>query len=200
VLLLPVIFYWLVAASSSLNIGHRHLLPIYPFLIVFTSKLGRAFGCRRSRALALLASLLIAWNVIEAARVYPHFLSYFNQIAGGPGGGYKWLVDSNLDWGQDLKGLGEYQHRHPGGEPLYLSYFGTASPAYYKIDALPITSSDRDGVTPNQIPKGSLVAVSATNLQCAYIDDRGLQEFMRRLRGLAPEARVGYSIFIYRLP
>jgi 4-amino-4-deoxy-L-arabinose transferase-like glycosyltransferase len=199
-LLLPVALYWLIALASSLNIGHRHLLPIYPFLVVFAAKAGRAFDDPRGRVLAAICAILIGWNVIETARVYPHFLSYFNQIAGGPAEGYKWLVDSNLDWGQDLKALGDYRRLNPDGERFYLSYFGTASPAYYQVNGLPIAGSGDEGVSPDQIPGGSLIAVSATNLQCAYIRDPAVQEFMARLRAIRPEARIGYSIFVYRVP
>jgi len=199
-LLLPVIFYLLVALSSSLNIGHRHLLPVYPFLVVFAARLGRVFKDRRGRVLTVIVGLLMGWNLLEMARVYPHFLSYFNEIAGGPAGGYKWLVDSNLDWGQDLKMLGEYRRQQPVGEPFYLSYFGTASPAYYRVNALPVAGSPEGGVALDQIRRGSLLAVSATNLQCVYISDPAVEEFMGRLRRLTPETRIGYSIFIYRVP
>src|SRR5206468_11204129 len=67
--------------------------------------------------------------------VYPHYLAYFNELAGGPRNGYKRLVDSNLDWGQDLKGLKRWadEKRLDATHPLYLSYFGTADPRYYQI-------------------------------------------------------------------
>src|SRR5262249_48053724 len=120
-LLLPVALYAVVSLTSHLNIGHRHLLPMYPFLIVFASKVARLFTSRREPRLRALAAVLVAWCVAETALIYPHFLAYFNEIAGGPSGGYRWLVDSNLDWGQDLKGLARYQQQH-SEEPLFLSY------------------------------------------------------------------------------
>src|SRR5262249_14377455 len=123
VLLAPVAVYGLSALSSNINIGNRHILPLYPFLIVTASKMARVFDSvqlRRPNWLAVACALLIAWNVVELARVYPYDLAYFNQIAGGPAGGYKWLVDSNLDWGQDLKGLAKYRREHPE-EPFYLA-------------------------------------------------------------------------------
>src|SRR5262249_11687693 len=112
-LLLPVGFYWLTAMFNHINIGHRHILPIYPFLIVFASKIARAWQPPRAKRLAALMACLLAWNMVETALVYPHFLAYFNEIAGGPANGYRWLTDSNLDWGQDLKGLAAYQREHP---------------------------------------------------------------------------------------
>src|SRR5262249_53309715 len=83
-LLLPVALYAVVSLTSHLNIGHRHLLPMYPFLIVFASKVARLFTSRREPRLRALAAVLVAWCVAETALIYPHFLAYFNEIAGGP--------------------------------------------------------------------------------------------------------------------
>ncbi len=206
-LLAPVIVYLGVALSSNLNIGHRHLLPIYPFLIVSASKLGRVFDSMRPRALVVVCAILLGWNAIETVKIYPHFLAYFNQIAGGPEKGYQWLVDSNLDWGQDLKELAEYRREHPE-EPFFLSYFGSAKPEYYGIKArfLPAFNPGnqrREMAAFGDVPSGAIVAVSATSLQCANLSNReapGAEEFMAGLRKLKPIATIGYSIFIYRVP
>ena len=207
-LLLPVGFYWLVALTSNLNIGHRHLLPVYPFLIVFASKVARAFDeARQQRALVVACAILIAWNIAETAFIYPHFLGYFNEIAGGPSGGYHWLVDSNLDWGQDLKGLAKYRREHPD-EPFYLSYFGTGKPEFYGIQGqfLPGFNLEmtRERLVPfSRVTSGATVAVSATNLQCVYLRNQqvpGIEQFMQRLKSMQPVANIGYSIFIYRIP
>lgn len=206
-LLVPVAVYAAFALSSNLNIGHRHLLPVYPFLIVFASKMGRALDFGRQRALAIACAGLLAWNVVETARTYPNFLTYFNEFAGGPSNGYRWLVDSNLDWGQDLKELARYRREHPG-EPFFLSYFGTARPEYYGISGRFLPSfnpgNSRRTIEPfSAVPSGAIVAVSATSLQCANIrnqDAPGVEQFMARLRNLDPIAVVGNSIFIYRIP
>jgi hypothetical protein len=203
-LLLPVGFYWLFAIMGNLNIGNRHLLPVYPLLIVFTSKVGRVFDSWRPRRLALALSLLVAWNAVETALIYPHFLTYFNQIAGGPRNGHRWLVDSNLDWGQDLKGLAKYLNEHPG-ETVYLSYFGAARAEYYGIKAqmlpgFPAVKEYKYAFF-NQVPPGALIAVSATMLQCVVVRDEhaeGIQKFMARLRSQQPVETIGNSIFIYR--
>src|SRR5262249_54245989 len=185
-----------------------HLLPMYPFLIVFASKVARLFTSRREPRLRALAAVLVAWCVAETALIYPHFLAYFNEIAGGPSGGYRWLVDSNLDWGQDLKGLARYQQQH-SEEPLFLSYFGTADPAYYGVRArllpaygLPYHLRSSPTATFDEVPPGALVAVSATNLQAVWGDDLfpGISRFMARLRPEPPVARIGYSIFVFRMP
>lgn len=207
-LLLPVGLYWAIALTSDLNIGHRHLLPIYPFLIVFASKVARVFEPPISWRLAVPCALLFVWLAVGTVRVYPHFLAYFNEIAGGPAGGYRWLVDSNLDWGQDLKGLARYRQAHPE-EPFYLCYFGTASPAYYGIRAQHLpghnlqTMRQRELARFDQVPPGALVAISASSLQ--FIRTWGKQfpgsaQFEQRLRSVQPIANVGYSILIYRMP
>ena len=91
-----------------------------------------------SRYIAVPVAALGVWLVLGALRVSPHYLAYFNQIAGGPGNGYRCLVDSNLDWGQDLKGLKRYMDRN-GITSIKLSYFGTVNPRQYGIayEALP---------------------------------------------------------------
>ena len=84
-------------------------------------------------AVALLAS------TAESVIMWPDYLAYFNLLAGGPKYGYRHLVDSSLDWGQGLKELKTWLHRHPedSRDPgrVYLSYFGTARPEYYGIRA-----------------------------------------------------------------
>jgi 4-amino-4-deoxy-L-arabinose transferase-like glycosyltransferase len=210
-LLLPVGFYWLTAIFNNINIGHRHLLPVYPFLIVFASKVGRAFQKPVAKRLALLSVLLLAWNVTEVMVTYPHFLAYFNEIAGGPEGGRRWLTDSNIDWGQDLKGLAVYRQQHPE-ELFYLSYFGAVPPEYYDIQAgyllgynpQVLKKLDANEVIPyDQIPSGAIVAISATNLSGVHLrhfDFPGTEEFLQKLRAMQPIANIGHSILIYRMP
>lgn len=212
-LLLPAALYWLVTLTSNLNIGHRHLLPIYPFLIVFAAKVLRVFDLPTpdTRRLAIACGVLLGWYVIGAIIVYPNYLTYFNEAAGGPGNGYNWLADSSLDWGQDLKGLAEYRRAHPD-EPFYLSYFGSAIPEYYGIKAQFLAGFNsqmaekqkrRELVNFGDVPSGATVAISVTNLTGVYLRGYrlpGTEQFLQRLRQLTPVAKIGNSIFVYRLP
>ncbi len=191
-LLVPVLVYFCIASASRLNIGHRHILPIYPFLIVMAGSLVPWATSRRALVRGGLAALGV-WYIFSSVSIFPHYLAYFNELAGGPDGGYRYLVDSNLDWGQDLKGLKRYMDAHQIPR-VWLSYFGTASPAYYRIayNSLPsypyIFKPDTEP-TP-------FVAISATNLQGVYLENRNIfKEFRQR----QPVAKIGYSIFIYRL-
>ncbi|HVT73985.1 MAG TPA: glycosyltransferase family 39 protein [Lacunisphaera sp.] len=131
------VVYWISALTSHLNIGERHLLPAYAPLFIALGGLGAlaAGGWLRRWAVGAGLALLLAWHVGSAARIAPHFLAYFNELAGGPGHGRFHLTDSSLDWGQDLPGLKDWLASHAGSDPVYLSYFGAGEPGYYGIHA-----------------------------------------------------------------
>ncbi|MEX2044460.1 MAG: glycosyltransferase family 39 protein, partial [Opitutus sp.] len=112
------VVYWIFSITSHINIGHRHILPVYPVIFIAAGILGRWLASRRLAAVAIVAGLL-GWHAAEAARVAPYFLGYFNPIAGGPENGWRHLVDSSLDWGQDLPGLRKWLDKHAGSEPVY---------------------------------------------------------------------------------
>ena len=192
----PVLVYVAISVTQNLNIGHRHLLPIYPFLFVAAGVAGATLATRYGRWVVLA---LCAWYGGSVLRVHPHYLGYFNELAGGPSGGWRYLVDSNLDWGQDLKALKQWMDDHGVGR-VKLSYFGTADPDYYglRCEMLPgYGVIRREGVVVRDVRAGELVAVSATNLQGVFLS-ADVKPMMARLRTLPPVDRVGYSIFIYR--
>ncbi len=85
--------------------------------------------------------ILLTWHIIEALFICPNYLSYFNEFVGGPSQGFLCLRDSNIDWGQDLKGLGKYCRKY-GIKELSLAYYGSADPAYYGMKANEITKEE----------------------------------------------------------
>lgn len=121
------LLYGYTSVNARLNIGHRHLLPLYPILFIFA---GAAAAWLTSRAGMLLVGGCMTWLAVANAGIYPHYLSYFNELIGGPADGHLFVVDSNIDWGQDLKRLAEYSKKHPG-ETIKLAYFGSADPTAY---------------------------------------------------------------------
>lgn len=133
-LLTLFVVYWWSSINIHLNIGHRHILPVYPVLCIFVGALVAWLVRQRRWGRALLA-VLLAGHVAAAAQIAPHFIAYFNELGGGPSEGRRHLVDSSVDWGQDLPGLKAWLDAHPTTEPVYLSYFGTGEPAYYGIKA-----------------------------------------------------------------
>jgi 4-amino-4-deoxy-L-arabinose transferase-like glycosyltransferase len=194
----PVALYGAASLAQGINIGHRHLLPLYPFLFVFAGRAGAwAASAWPRRAPAAAVGALGAWLLAAALWVHPHHLAYFNEAAGGPAHGWRIAVDSSLDWGQDLKALPAYMQAH-GIARVKLSYFGTADPAYYGIahDQLPsYLPWPRPTVT--EVRPGDVLAVSATNLQGVYLDAEA-RALMDRIRREPPAGRVGYSILVYR--
>lgn len=129
--------YGAAVLIGKLDIGHRHLLPLYPLLIVVASA---SAMWRRSRAGRVLITGSAVWLLTANLWNYPHYLSYFNVLIGGPSRGHLYLADSNIDWGQDLKRLARYARRHPN-ENIKLAYFGSANPAKYGIKCEALLSS-----------------------------------------------------------
>jgi hypothetical protein len=194
--ILPPAMYVVVAMTARINIGVRHILPAYPFLLLLGAAGGKAvldgFATRGRLAIATLATV----GVVELAGVYPHTLTFFNLLVGGPTQGEHYLVDSNLDWGQDLKGLKRWMDAQ-GVAHINLAYFGTADPAYYHIDRTDLPGSQffsQAEATAPRLP--GYVAISATVLSGVYFDERG-RSFYQRLRERTPLATIGNSIHVY---
>jgi hypothetical protein len=147
------------------------MLPIYPAIFILLGGLGRRKG---APWLPGWVALLLCWHVGEGVRGYPDYLAYFNQITGRHDA-YRHLVDSNLDWGQDLPGLKTWLERRRSRDPrlpVYLSYFGTGSPRYYGIEAEPLEFEDRPLPVAPAGGAGTY-CVSATSLQAVYQPVRG---------------------------
>ncbi len=130
--------YWATAINTNLNIGQRHILPVYPATFILAGSAAFWLG-RRNLVTRVTVAIALILFMTESIKIWPNYLAYFNQIAGGPRHGYQHLVDSSLDWGQDLpqlkawldqKGLNNHENT-----PVYLSYFGNGNPTYYGIKA-----------------------------------------------------------------
>jgi hypothetical protein len=198
----PFALYFALALSRSINIGHRHLLPVYPFVFAAAGAEAAAWwrgGAARARLASRAAvAALLGWYAVGTLRVHPHYLAYFNELAGGPARGYKYLVDSSLDWGQDLIGLRAYMERNHVAR-LKLLYFGTADPGYYGIacDRLPGYQPPPPSTLTHEVRPGDIVAVSATHLQGVYLEPP-VRALAAQLRARRPIAVIGHTIFVYR--
>ena len=189
------VVYWAISIQSHLNIGHRHLIPMYPVLFIMTGSLGAWFASPRGWK-TLVAGGLIAWHIGESLWIYPHYLAYFNELAGGPRNGRLHLVDSSLDWGQDLPGLKTWlaANKLPD-EDAYLAYFGTGEPRYYDIPAKRLAYINGFHEDEPYIPLGpGLYCVGATMLQEVYSSVRGdwtleLEKEYQFLRSFEPQFR-----------
>jgi hypothetical protein len=195
--------YWAAAIGSHLNIGHRHILPTYPLLFVLCGAAGSWVGAgtvagatkRQSRLLGAALCTLMAAAALEAAISFPNYLAYFNLIAGGPDNGYRHLVDSSLDWGQDLPALKRYIDSHHSEGPAYLSYFGCASPDYYHIPARYLY-----GVLGQDIPPSvQMLEFPASQLDGAVGNWLG-QHPGYRVAGRAPSGPGRFAVMFLKAP
>ena len=172
-----VLVYTLISMGSSLNIGHRHLLPIYPALFIAAGwGLACVFKTRQFAALAVLVTLAFAATTLQQSRQAP--LAWFSPLAGGSANGWKRLGDSSLDWGQGLPALAEWWHHRPQSarlsDPLYLFYFGNDAPANYGLRPVPTTYvGGMRALPPYYDLKPGYSAFGATILQQIYSPVRG---------------------------
>jgi hypothetical protein len=178
--------YLTVLMLSHINIGLRFALPLYPLLYLIGVDL--LWSVERSRWLLrrLAVPLLIVVQVVSAMSIAPQYLAYFTPVVGAARG-WQFLVDSNVDWGQDLGRLKEALTQVKARRVL-LAYFGTASPEAYGIVC------DRWAPGTTSAPADyDVFAISVTLLQGVYVDD----DPFHALRAIRPIARAGYSIFLY---
>ena len=197
-LLVPVIVYGVSAIATNLNLGVRHVLPLYPFLFVALGIGVWRMMCRWAPLGGLLALALLLGLVVESAMAWPNYIAFFNTPSGGSRGGVKLLSDSNLDWGQDLPLLRDWQEENPTRK-LYLCYFGTADPRFYKLDFtnLPGGWPWMPETVPTQ--PGGVLAISATNLQGTYFGTQARDFYQSLIAGRDPIQVLGGTIYLYDL-
>jgi hypothetical protein len=135
-LAIPPLIFFAAAMASKLDIGLRHILPVYPFLIVLAAA-GAWSVARQSRFWAVTIAVLFAFHAVSSLRAYPNYLPYSNEIWGGPSNTYKVLADSNVGWAGGLKGLREYINNHHITQ-CWLAYDGPVNPEYYHIPCAPL--------------------------------------------------------------
>ncbi len=175
--------YFAASMAGNINLGLRHILPVYPFLYAI-------LGATLSR-LHRLTIMLVVLLAIESFAIHPHYLAYFNFLSGGPGNGPRYLVDSNIDWGQDIKKLRNWM-RDQNVPRIGICYFGRADLTTYGLpfDWLPSSGDFQEWDQYN-----GFAAASVTPLQGVYVKPNELEYLRRR----TPVVKIGYSIYVYDL-
>ena len=188
------------AIQSKYDIGERHILPLYPFAFLIAGSMWehvRALPARigfdvqtwwgkRTINFNIVALLLVlALNAADALRVAPDYLTYFNILA-KPANSWRYLTDSNLDWGQGLISLRDYEWQHPR-EQLRLAYFGSVNPALYGVRATPLAPEER--VT-------GKVVIGASCLSGQVLPD---PNSYRWLLSYPPTQMIDRSMFVYEI-
>ncbi len=194
-----IIFYSYLSITGNLNIGLRHLFPIFPFIYILTAiAISKIFILHKSKLrvqkyiFSIIISAIFLWLIAEPIIHYPNYLSYFNQFAGGPKNGYRYVADSNADWGQDLKRLNIFLNQHPEIRKIRVDYFGGGSPEYYLGEKFIGWWASRRPIEPGWY------AISTNTLQDSIYDSKKTDnENYRWLLTRQPVYQIGTSIFIY---
>jgi len=189
-----MLVFGVMSFLTDINIGLRYVLPAFAFIFVWVAP--ALSGLLRARLVGRVAGVVLAAGYAASAlTVWPHHLSYFNWVAGGPANGYRLLVDSNIDWGQDLISLRRYIADHDIPR-VKIAYFG------------PLVDPDMYGVSHEHLPDGpttGTIAISVSLLQglpqiAIYRRDSVFTRPTRSfewLKAFEPIGRAGYSILIF---
>ena len=188
-----------VSSQTGFNHHVRYVLPAIPFLFVLAC---RVFGLSRyrrgaccepigrprwHRLVGATTVMAFSWFIVSSLSVYPHTLSYFNEFVGGPRHGHRHLLNSNIDWGQDLLYLRKWIDENPDARPIYLVYFG-AWQMKPLVERWPVELLARS----ETILLPGWYAVSLNELY-------GKHQGLHFLRTLKPIHRAGYSILVFHV-
>jgi hypothetical protein len=196
---------------STTVVGIRYILPVFPFIFLLISSL-LTIRIKRQELMIGFLAVMSLWYFLAAVRIYPNYLAYFNETVGGPVNGYKYLADSNVDWGQDLKALKQYLDER-GIDKIKLGYFGSADADYYGINYEYLPSVGLAPQKPGQYwwyeidsveethlaPQTGTIAISANILASPGWMQPLFPESYAWLHEHEPVDQVGYSILIYEI-
>lgn len=196
-----IFIYWAFAISGNLNIGLRHVMPTFPFIYILVSvgaiEIYKSIKKYQKLKTIFIYSLILlfVWYISSSLIAFPNYLSYFNELVGGSENGYKYVVDSNYDWGQDLNKLVSFVDKNHISK-IKVDYFGGSDVKYYLGDRY-------EQLDPQKGPQKGWLAISATLLQGGrgipvpgYNSPSGYYDWLNQYK---PVARAGNSIFIYHI-
>lgn len=216
-LLLPgIAIFAIVSSQTGFNHHFRYVLPGVPFFFVFASRLGQAFDLKQ-RWLSTVTFGCICWGALSGFYVYPHSVSYFNELIGGPSKGHLHLLNSNIDWGQDLLFLKTWMDQHPHARPMGILASHQLRPGsagirdYFEPNAWP---PEEPGVReyhqlerPAIGPEPGWFAISVNFLQ-GYVRAEQAAKFgfhtpnapkFTYFQRFTPVDRIGYSMYVYHI-
>ena len=196
----PAVIYLAVAMLSGMNIGARHLLPMYAFTTIFAAA-GVAALARTSRRWAIVCAILIAAHILSSLTVFPNEMAYANEAVGGPKNVHNLLSDANLDWAQQLLQVKQWQDRNPT-EECWFAYFARPEidPAVYGVrcHALPTPDTSYLGGADLVAPTvHGAVLISAGDLSgCEW--PSGMLNAYQSFQSLRPDEVIDDAVFVYR--
>jgi len=190
--------YLVVVMLARTTMGERHFLPVYPFVLLIASAVWEfavtrkhagvnaptLVGSRSGWTILIVAAVLL--NAGDALRYAPDYLSYMNIVVPNRLS-YRYLSDSNVDWGQGLLALRRYEAEHPN-ESIHLAYFGNVNPKVYGIRATPLEENEEVSGT---------VVISETHLSGQYlVDPKGYQWVTK----YPIKTILNHSLFVFDVP
>ena len=185
----PLAFLFIASFINKVNIGVRHVLPVYPYLLVFAAAGFHFLWITKKTFISRSAAVLLSlWVVISSALAFPNYLTYFNEFAAAFGGSYNILNDSNISWGQDLKRLKVYVDKSGIPEVKTILMFNFPDELdYYKIHWV-------KGEQDFKERKPGVYVLDVFNYYSMIKD----KEYAW-LKNKKPDAKVGGSLWIYKL-
>jgi len=198
-LIVPAAIYFVVAMGSGMNIGVRHILPVYPFLMILAGW-GASRLIQRQKRWAYVVAILLVWNIVSSARTFPVYVAYSNEMWGGPSQTYKYLSDSNADWGQQLKATKKYLDGRQA-KNCWFAYFAAVvvDPTYYGVNCKPLTTIASVWLQPAIDVPASVdgpVLISAGTLSGYEFGPGELNPYDQFLR-TRPTAVIEDGVFVY---
>jgi hypothetical protein len=197
--LAPPVLYLGVAMMSGMNIGARHLLPMYAFVIIFAAA-AMATLAGMNRRWAIICSVLILAHVVSSLLVFPNEIAYANEASGGPRNVHNLLSDASVDWAQQLLQVKHWQDQHPNQE-CWFAYFArpVIDPGVYGIrcHALPTADTQWGGVGLVPPTITGTVLISAGDLSGCEWPSGQLNPY-RSFQSLHPDLTIDDSVFVYQ--
>ncbi len=196
----PPIFFLLVAIFSNLNLGVRHILAVYPFMIVLAAAAGWHFVVR-SRVGAGAVAGLVLFAAVSSLHAFPSYLTYSNEAFGGPSNTYRVVTDANADWGQSLKWVKAYVDDQHLSNCWFDYNVPFVDPGYYKIGCKPLPSAmGHWGMGPSVAVPPSIsgtILISATEAEGLLWGPDVLNPY-EVFKQRRPDALIGNVVLVYK--
>jgi hypothetical protein len=183
-LMVPSVVLFIAISAFADCMGVRYVLPIFPMMMVFSSG---TYNFLKKKTAFICILGLFSWHIVSSIASFPYSLSYFNEFVGGPSKGIYWLDDSNVDWGQELKGVKQYMDANGVKIITLFSFSPFDNPNYYGINQTGLTTFN-----PNSPPSGIYV-VSAHRLTRLKL--QGFDMLSR----YPVIGHLGYSMYIFKI-
>jgi hypothetical protein len=138
-LVIPPAVFFGISMASSLNIGVRHIFPVFPFLILIAGVTAVSLASRSRLAGGVIAALIVA-HAASSLHAFPNYLIYSNEITGGPSKTYRVMHGPNVDWGQGLKQASRYLAGGRVADCWFAYTVPDVDPGFYQVPCKPLPS------------------------------------------------------------